>query len=112
IPHGGGGPGMGPSCVNEKLAPYLPGHIMEKEAGKAANGISTGADVHGTCAMSAAPFGSASLLLISYAYIKMLGSEGITRATKYAILNANYMKARLEKYFKILYAGSHGCWEH
>jgi glycine dehydrogenase len=84
IPHGGGGPGMGPICVNEKLKPFLPGKIGS---------------------VSAAPFGSASILLISYAYIKLLGESGIRKATEYAILNANYMKARLKKYYKILYTG-------
>ncbi len=108
IPHGGGGPGMGPICVNEKLAPYLPGHFSKRRIANA-NGVS---GITGTGAVSAAPFGSASILLISYAYIKMLGSEGITNATKYAILNANYMKARLEKYFKILYTGTQDCCAH
>jgi glycine dehydrogenase len=98
IPHGGGGPGMGPICVNDKLAPFLPGHI-------------TGYDKN-EHAVSAAPFGSASILLISYAYIKMLGAEGIRKATEYAILNANYMKARLEKYYQILYTGKNGTCAH
>ena len=66
------------------------------------------ATIHAGHAVSAAPFGSASILLISYAYIKMLGADGLTRATRYAILNANYMKARLEKYYKILYSGVNG----
>lgn len=86
IPHGGGGPGMGPICVNNKLAPFLPGKNNE--------GV-----------VSAARFGSASILLISYAYIKMLGEEGLTKATQYAILNANYMKSRLKDYYKILFTG-------
>jgi glycine dehydrogenase len=99
IPHGGGGPGMGPICVNDKLAPFLPGHIsINKDA--QAN------------AVSAAPFGSASILLISYAYIKMLGAKGLRRATEYAILNANYMKARLEKHYKILYSGKNNTCAH
>jgi len=113
IPHGGGGPGMGPICVNEKLAPYLPGHYTL--AGSKAQGNNNHFSVetqNGFGSVSAAPFGSASILLISYAYIKMLGSEGITRATKYAILNANYMKVRLEKYFKILYTGTNGTCAH
>jgi glycine dehydrogenase len=98
IPHGGGGPGMGPICVNEKLAPYLPGHISLKNKSKA---------IH---AVSAAPFGSASILLISYGYIKMLGADGLKKSTEYAILNDNYMKARLRKDFKILYTGkNHTC---
>ena len=94
IPHGGGGPGMGPICVNEKLIPFLPG----KNDGEGA--------------VSAAPFGSASILLISYAYIKLLGQQGIRKATEYAILNANYMKARLKKYYKILYTGKGGTCAH
>ncbi len=97
IPHGGGGPGMGPICVNDKLAPFLPGHSQQ---GNGAN------------AVSAAPIGSASILLISYAYIKMLGAEGLALSTAYAILNANYMKARLEKNYTILYAGKNGTCAH
>ncbi|MFM2224241.1 MAG: hypothetical protein RJA07_443 [Bacteroidota bacterium] len=97
IPHGGGGPGMGPICCNEKLAPYLPKHIYQNTGGE-----------KGTTAVSAAPWGSASILLISYAYIKMLGSDGVTNATKYAILNANYMKTRLAKHFEVLYSGNKG----
>jgi glycine dehydrogenase len=97
IPHGGGGPGMGPICCNEKLAPYLPKHIYQTTGGE-----------RGTTAVSAAPWGSASILLISYAYIKMLGSDGITNATKYAILNANYMKTRLAAHYNVLYTGNKG----
>ncbi len=97
IPHGGGGPGMGPICVNEKLAPYLPGHVMANTGGEL-----------GINAVSAAPWGSASILLISYGYIRMLGKKGVTDATKYAILNANYIKARLEKAYPILYTGANG----
>ena len=97
IPHGGGGPGMGPICVNKSLAPFLPGHVHVKMGGKKA-----------THAVSSAPYGSASILLISYGYIKMLGGSGVTDATKYAILNANYMKIRLEKEFPILYSGENG----
>lgn len=96
IPHGGGGPGVGPICVAKQLAAYLPGTGAEDSKG----------------AVSAAPFGSASILLISYAYIKMLGATGIRKATEYAILNANYMKARLEKYYKILYSGKNGTAAH
>lgn len=96
IPHGGGGPGMGPICVAKHLVPYLPGHaVVDMEGGdKAIN------------AVSAAPYGSASILLISYAYIRMLGAEGVTNATKYAILGANYIKSRLEKAYKVLYVGT------
>jgi glycine dehydrogenase len=98
IPHGGGGPGMGPICVAPHLAPYLPGNPLVKTGGEKA--------IH---AVSSAPFGSASILLISYGYIKMLGAEGLTQATKYAILNANYLKARLEQHFSVLYVGKeHG----
>ena len=113
IPHGGGGPGMGPICVNEKLKPYLPGHvdIPAQTPHVAGNGQLEGTDTRGH-AVSAAPFGSASILLISYAYIKMLGAEGLTRSTHYAILNANYMKARLEKKYPILYTGANGTCAH
>ncbi len=97
IPHGGGGPGMGPICVNESLKPFLPKHPLVKTGGE-----------QGINAVSAAPWGSASILLISYGYIKMLGKRGVTDATKYAILNANYIKARLEKEYKILYVGENG----
>lgn len=100
IPHGGGGPGMGPICVNEKLKPYLPGYW------NATNGAKQ------TSAVSAAPFGSASILLISYAYIKMLGAKGLLKSTQYAILNANYMKQRLEKDYKILYSGKNNRCAH
>lgn len=93
IPHGGGGPGMGPICVNDDLAPFLPGKI------KADN---QGYDV------SATTYGSASILLISYAYIKMLGAEGVTQATRIAILNANYIKNKLENDFDVLYLGEKG----
>lgn len=101
IPHGGGGPGMGPICVNDSLAPYLPGHVYVK----------TGGD-KGINAVSSAPFGSASILLISYAYIKLLGKKGVTAATKYAILNANYIKKRLEGAYEVLYTGDMGCAAH
>jgi len=97
IPHGGGGPGMGPICCNNSLAPYLPKHVFAETGGK-----------NGTTAISAAPWGSASILLISYAYIRMLGAAGVTDATKYAILNANYIKARLEKAYPVLYTGEKG----
>jgi len=101
IPHGGGGPGMGPIGVARQLVPFLPGHVMTD---------SIPADAHG--AVSAAPVGSASILAISYAYIAMMGGEGLTRATETAILNANYIKARLEKEFQILYTGSQGRCAH
>lgn len=101
IPHGGGGPGMGPICVNEKLAPYLPSHVSHTTGGS-----------HPINAVSAAPYGSASILLISYAYIKLLGPDGLRKSTEYAILNANYMKARLENDYKILYSGKNGTCAH
>jgi glycine dehydrogenase len=92
---------MGPICVNDKLKPFLPGHVLIKTGGEKA--------IH---AVSAAPFGSASILTISYAYIAMMGSEGLTNATRVAILNANYVKARLERHYKILYAGTKGRCAH
>ena len=101
IPHGGGGPGMGPICVKSQLAPFLPGHTEVKTGGDQA--------IH---AVSAAPYGSASILLISYAYIKMLGAKGLKKSTEYAILNANYMKSRLETSYKILYTGVNGTCAH
>ena len=94
IPHGGGGPGMGPICVAAHLKPFLPGNPY----------VSTGG-TEAITAISAAPFGSASILPISYAYIAMMGGDGLTLATKIAILNANYIKVRLEDHFPILYAG-------
>ncbi len=101
IPHGGGGPGMGPICVNKKLAPYLPGHAVVKTGGEKA--------IH---SVSSAPWGSASILLISYGYIRLLGADGCADATRYAILNANYMKSILEKEFSILFQGSNGRCAH
>ena len=97
IPHGGGGPGMGPIGVAAHLAPYLPGHPLAATGGARA--------IH---AVAAAPWGSASILLISYAYIRMLGAEGMTDATRVAILNANYLKARLEPHYPVLYARANG----
>ena len=95
IPHGGGGPGMGPICATERLAPFLPGHPLVKTGGDKAIGP-----------VSAAPWGSASILLISWAYIALLGREGTRKATEIAILNANYMANRLAKYFPVLYKGA------
>jgi glycine dehydrogenase len=97
IPHGGGGPGMGPIAVAAHLAPYLPGHPVIKTGG-----------THASPAVAAAPWGSASILLISYAYMKMLGRDGMTDATRYAILNANYLKSRLEPHFPVLYTRANG----
>ena len=96
IPHGGGGPGMGPICVKEHLAKHLPGHV----------------EMGSNNAVSAAPYGSASILLISYGYIRMLGNEGVKAATEYAILNANYMRARLDGAYDILYTNNNGQCAH
>ncbi|MFC2087975.1 aminomethyl-transferring glycine dehydrogenase [Calditrichota bacterium] len=97
IPHGGGGPGAGPIGAAAHLAPFLPSHPLVSTGGKKA-----------ISAVSSAPFGSSSILLISYAYIKMLGSVGLTDASKCSILNANYIKSRLEKYYPVLYSGKNG----
>jgi glycine dehydrogenase len=97
IPHGGGGPGMGPIAVAAHLAPYLPGHPVVKVGGARA--------IH---AMAEAPWGSASILLISYGYIRMLGGDGLTNATRYAILSANYIKSRLETHYPVLYSRPNG----
>ncbi|WP_020531529.1 aminomethyl-transferring glycine dehydrogenase [Flexithrix dorotheae] len=97
IPHGGGGPGMGPIGVVEDLVPFLPGHVEVKTGGEQA--------IH---AVSAAPWGSASILPISYAYIAMMGTQGLENATKHAILNANYMKSRLESHYPVLFTGKNG----
>jgi glycine dehydrogenase len=101
IPHGGGGPGMGPIGVAKHLVPFLPGHAVVD--------IAKEKSIH---AVSAAPWGSASILIISHAYIAMMGAEGLTNATKYAILNANYIKARLEEHYPVLYSGSKGRCAH
>ena len=100
IPHGGGGPGMGPICVKAHLAKHLPGHVV-LDGGQ-----------QGTNAVSAAQYGSASILLISYAYIRMLGVDGVRKATEYAILNANYMLARLKGQYEVLYTNHHGACAH
>ncbi|PBQ31938.1 glycine dehydrogenase (aminomethyl-transferring) [Sphingobacteriaceae bacterium] len=101
IPHGGGGPGMGPIGVVEKLVPFLPSHTI----------INTSGD-KGIHAVSAAPYGSALILLISYGYIKMLGNDGVKQATEMAILNANYIKETLKDHYKILYTGKNGRCAH
>ena len=101
IPHGGGGPGMGPICVKAHLAKHLPGHVT----------LENGQQLM-TSAVSAAPYGSASILLISYGYIRMLGNEGVKAATEYAILNANYMRARLDGKYDILYTNNKGQCAH
>jgi len=117
IPHGGGGPGMGPICVKKHLEPYLPGHMSISNPSTNAQDELAINNIHNSPftthnAVSAAPYGSASILLISYAYIRMLGVEGVKKATEYAILNANYMKARLEKNFDILFTGHSGTCAH
>jgi glycine dehydrogenase len=101
IPHGGGGPGMGPIGVAPQLVPFLPGHPVVNIGSKTA-----------MKPVSAAPWGSASILLISYTYSRMMGAEGLTDATRYAILNANYIMARLQPEFPILYTGANGRCAH
>ncbi len=102
IPHGGGGPGVGPVIVKSHLAPFLPNHPLDKSAGPAT----------GPGPVSSAPFGSASILPISWAYIRLMGGEGLTHATEVAILNANYMAARLRSSYPILYTGAKGLIAH
>src|SRR5262245_33052801 len=97
IPHGGGGPGMGPIAVAAHLQPFLPGHPVTGLGGEQSIG-----------AVSAAPYGSASILVISWVYIALMGAEGLRKATEVAILNANYMARRLRAYYPILYAGRRG----
>jgi len=101
IPHGGGGPGVGPICVKAHLAPFLPSHPVHATSGE-----------KGIGPVSAAPYGSALVLLISYGYIKMLGAKGLVDSTKYAILNANYIKSRLENAYPVLYSGENGRCAH
>ena len=101
IPHGGGGPGMGPILANSKLAEFLPSHHFVKTGG-----------IHGTTAVAGAPFGSGHILTISHAYVMMMGSFGLTRATKFAILNANYLAASLKGWFETLYSGTEGFVAH
>jgi glycine dehydrogenase len=96
-PHGGGGPGVGPICVAEHLAPFLPSHPLVKTGGNAA-----------IDAVSAAPFGSASILLISWAYIKMLGGNGLSESTNIALLNANYMAHRLAGHYSLRFKNKNG----
>jgi len=102
IPHGGGGPGVGPICVKDFLAPYLPGHPV----------VSPEPDFQGTHTVAAAPWGSALVYAISYSYIRMLGNSGLTESTKMAILNANYLATKLREHFDILYAGKNGLVAH
>ncbi|TAL72348.1 MAG: glycine dehydrogenase (aminomethyl-transferring) [Bacteroidetes bacterium] len=101
IPHGGGGPGMGPILVNDRLAEFLPSHSVVKTGGS-----------HGTTAVAGAPFGSGHVLTISHAYVMMMGTSGLTRASKYAILNANYIATSLKGWFKTLYTGTEGFVAH
>jgi glycine dehydrogenase len=101
IPHGGGGPGMGPIGVAAHLKPFLPGNPLVKSGGE-----------HAINAISAAPYGSSLILLISYGYIRMLGPDGLKHATEVAILNANYMMKRLEPHYPILYKGTNGTVAH
>jgi glycine dehydrogenase len=101
IPHGGGGPGMGPIGVAKHLVPFLPSHPLVKTGGE-----------QGIHAVSAAPYGSALILLISYGYIKMLGGDGVTEATRMAILNANYIKESLKDHYPTLYSGKNGRCAH
>src|SRR5256886_10114900 len=101
IPHGGGGPGMGPIGVASHLAPFLPGHPVTKLGGKESIGP-----------VSAAPYGSASIVAISWVYIALMGGDGLTKASKVAILNADYMAKRLEKEFRVRYTGNHGLVAH
>ncbi|MGH9322948.1 MAG: aminomethyl-transferring glycine dehydrogenase, partial [Vicinamibacteria bacterium] len=97
IPHGGGGPGMGPIAVAAHLAPFLPGHPLTQVGGEKAIGP-----------VSAAPYGSPAILTIPWAYIRLMGGDGLTDATRVAILNANYMAKRLEAYYPVLYRGERG----
>jgi glycine dehydrogenase len=101
IPHGGGGPGVGPIGVAKHLAPFLPGHSVVPIGG-----------TQPISAVSAAPWGSSLILLISYGYIKMLGADGVKKSTQYAILNANYLKAKLQGTYNILYTGKHNTVAH
>jgi len=101
IPHGGGGPGMGPIGVASHLSEFLPGHPVVNTGGK-----------KGFTAVGAAPWGSASILPISHAYIKMMGGDGLTEATRIAILNANYIAASLKDHFPVLYTGKKGFIAH
>ncbi len=105
IPHGGGGPGVGPIGVAKHLVPFLPGHVFSGHGPKAQPANTGGA-------VSAAPWGSASILVISWMYIRMMGPDGLTTATKVAILNANYVAKRLEKFFPVLYRGNAGLIAH
>jgi glycine dehydrogenase len=101
IPHGGGGPGVGPIAVAAHLVPFLPSHPVVKVGGE-----------HGIGPISAAPYGSPSVLPISWIYIALMGTKGLTEATRYAILNANYIAKRLDPYYPVVYKGTHGMIAH
>ena len=108
IPHGGGGPGVGPVAAREHLAPYLPGHPLRPEAGPLGRGHVDG----GTGPVSGAPWGSAGILPIPWAYIRLMGGDGLTRATQSAVLGANYVAARLRDRYPVLYTGANGLVAH
>ena len=108
IPHGGGGPGVGPVAVRSHLAPYLPSHPLRPEAGPVGRGHVDG----GVGPVSGAPWGSAGILPIPWAYIRMMGSDGLTRATSVAVLSANYIATRLRDYYPVLYSGENGLVAH
>jgi glycine dehydrogenase len=108
IPHGGGGPGVGPVAVREHLAPFLPSHPLRPQAGPAGRGHADG----GVGPVSGAPWGSAGILPIPWAYIRMMGPEGLRRATSVAILSANYIAKRLDSHYRILYTGADGLCAH
>jgi glycine dehydrogenase len=108
IPHGGGGPGVGPIGVRKHLAPYLPGHPLRPEAGPSGRGFADG----GCGPVSAAPWGSAGILMIPWAYLRLMGGEGLTHATKVAVLSANYIASRLHEHYPVLYAGTDGFVAH
>jgi glycine dehydrogenase len=115
IPHGGGGPGVGPVAAKAHLAPYLPGHPMAQSSQHPAFDLATGAAgqyQHLGAPVSAAPFGSPSILPISWAYVRMMGADGLRRATGAAVLSANYVAAKLREHFPVLYAGDNGLVAH
>jgi glycine dehydrogenase len=115
IPHGGGGPGVGPVAAKAHLAPFLPGHPMAQSPAHPAFDVTTGSAgrlVHGGGPVSAAPYGSPSILPISWAYVRMMGADGLMRATGAAVLSANYVAARLREHFPVLYAGDNGLVAH
>jgi glycine dehydrogenase len=115
IPHGGGGPGVGPVAAKAHLAPFLPGHPLAQDATHVLAGGGVGTDeriVHGGGPVSAAPYGSPSILPISWAYVRMMGAQGLTDATGAAVLAANYVASRLREHFPVLYAGDNGLVAH